>query len=92
MRSGKIEERHGDLEFSDPTGELAIKRESLLHRIDLVNESAKISGGDIFEYLLKSVAYGYSFKTLQADGIPCGKDYFYERYRKYFYILDKLRD
>jgi len=58
----------------------------------MVEQSVKIAGGEISEYLLRSVTEGKSYPELMADGIPCGRDYFYERYRRYFYLLDKVRD
>ena len=72
--------------------EIAIKRESYLHRIEMVDKTVKNAGGEISEYLFKSVAEGKSYPELVSDGIPCGRDYFYERYRRYFYLLDKVRD
>lgn len=58
----------------------------------MVDESVKIAGGDISEFLLESVTHGTSFPVLESRGIPCGRQYFYERYRKYFFELDKRRD
>ena len=61
-------------------------------KIKMVNETVKIAGGEISEYLFENVAHGVSFPELERRGIPCGRDYFYERYRKFFWLLDKVRE
>lgn len=43
-------------------------------------------------YLFDSVTTGRTFPYYEAKGIGCGRDYWYDRYRKLFYILDKLRE
>lgn len=43
-------------------------------------------------YLLKGVTEGLSYDKLYAMyEIPCGKDMYYDRYKRFFYILDKSR-
>lgn len=77
-------------EWSDPTAEEAIKRVVYKRNIDLVEACVKVSGPDIYDYLLWAVVYGYSYTLLATKyNIPCGKDYFYERLHKFFYILSQ---
>lgn len=45
----------------------------------------------IYEWLLKGVTMEVSYSDLRAAGLPCSKDYYYERYRKFFWHLDKVR-
>ena len=82
----------GDKKLSDPTWTVTAIRDRYLHRIELVNEAAKIAGGEISLELLKAVTKGYSYADLEGQGVPFGRDYYYERYRRFFFELDKMRD
>lgn len=76
---------------SDPTGDAAVRLEWCRTRMELVEQAALYADGDIYQWLLKCVTEGVSYDTLRmVDDIPCGRDYFYKRYRKLFWILDKL--
>lgn len=46
----------------------------------------------IANYIFKAVTEGKSYNTLIVDGIPCGREYFYTKYRKFFYLLSKCRE
>lgn len=77
-------------EFSDPTSDEAIMRIIFKRNIDLVERCAKIAGGEIWEYLFKSVTTGVSFVHLATvENIPCSRDYFYDRYHKFWFILSQ---
>ncbi len=77
---------------SDPTADLALAKEAILRKINLVKDVAKRTDEDLYEYLLVAVTQGYSFKYLKTVmNIPCGKDMYYDRYRKFFYLLSKER-
>lgn len=45
----------------------------------------------IWTYIFEGVTCGVSFGVLVTKGIPCSKDYYYDRYRKFFWLLDKAR-
>ena len=48
---------------------------------------------DLAKYILMAVTYGHSYTYLKAKlDIPCSKDTYYDRYRKFFWILSDLRD
>ena len=77
-------------EFSDPTGEEAIRRVLYSRNIDIVERCCKASGPDIYEYLLRSVTLGESYVLLATKySIPCSKDYFYSRFHKFWFILSQ---
>ena len=77
-------------EFSDPTGEEAVKRVLYSRNIDMVEKCCMLSGPDIYEYLLKSVTSGVSYVFLATKySIPCSKDYFYSRFHKFWFILSQ---
>ena len=43
-------------------------------------------------YILEGVTKGLSYNILNArHEIPCGKDMYYELYRRFFWLLDRRR-
>ena len=78
---------------SDPTAKCAIKRIYYLERINLIEKTAKDAGEELQDYILKAVTEDLSYSYMKARlNIPCGRDMFYERYRRFFWLLDKSRD
>ena len=61
------------------------------NKMDMIIKCAKKADRDIYSWILKGVTKGLGYEELRARGIPCGKDYYYEAYHKFFYILDKER-
>lgn len=60
-------------------------------KIELVEATSKLAGGDISKWLLKAVTEGLSYTYLSnVMDIPCSRDMYYDRYRKFFYILSKV--
>lgn len=61
-------------------------------KIDIIDENLTLAGGDIHYYLFLAVTRGLSFNNLKTSmNMPCGKNYFYKRYRKFFWLLDQAR-
>ena len=79
-------------DVSKPVERLVIRRDKLLNYMRMVEQAAIEADGDIFEWILKGVTIGQSYSDLRTAGIPCSKDYYYERYRRFFWHLDKVRD
>lgn len=76
--------------ISDPTEKLAERRAELRRKMLKVENAAVDAGGDIAKYILMAVINeDVTFSQLEAKGIPCGKNYFYERRRKYYWLLSK---
>lgn len=75
---------------SDPTGELAVKLAGLEHKIELVDKCLNEVGSDIYPWLKKCIVDGKSYNVLLSDGVPCGKEYFYQRYRSFFSRINLL--
>jgi len=91
VRYGGGEIRSSDV--PDPVAYAAEKREKYLKLMELVEQTAIAADADLYQYIINAVAYGISFVTLQTKyEIPCGKDLFYDRYRKFFWLLDKVRE
>ena len=78
--------------FSDSTGNQAVKLAELKHNCELVESMAKASDRFLSKYILMAVTKDVSYTTLRTKySIPCGKDYYYNRYRKFFWLLSKER-
>jgi len=77
----------------DVTSDVAIVRESLSKRIDMIELAAEKAGADLSSYILKSITEGIPYSILRSrNAIPCCRNEYYDKYRKFFWILDKLRD
>lgn len=76
----------------DPTGEIAVRMELLSRKMKYVREAATASDEYLAPWIFRSVTTGATFTTFEAEGVPFGRDMFYDRLRKFFYILDKLRE
>lgn len=78
---------------SDPTSKLAEERLLYLDRMKIVEQTAIAADSDLASYILKSVTEGLSYTYLKTKlEMPCGRDMYYDRYRRFFWLLDKIRD
>lgn len=60
--------------------------------IELIEQTAIEADQYLYEYILKGVTEGRSYTYLKAVmGIPCGRDMYYDRYRKFFWLLSNAR-
>lgn len=81
---------HGSGKVYDSTAELASKRAEIRRKMLLVERAAFDAGGDIGEFILKSVIYeDVTFEDMKGLGMPCERTCFYEKRRKYYYLLAK---
>lgn len=84
---------HGSGAAYDPTSKAAEAREWYLDKMRLIENAANESDPALAPYILKGVTEGVSYEHLRSKhGIPCGKDMYYNRYRRFFWILNKTRD
>ena len=78
---------------SDPTAVYAEQRLQYGKLIDMVRDTARKATPELCKYLLEGVTRGYSYDILKARlNIPCGRDMYYELYRKFFWILSQVRE
>lgn len=68
----------------DPTGDLAVQLASIEYKIEIVDKCLEEAGGGIAPWLKQCVVDGKSYNVLVSNGVPCGKEYFYQRYRAFF--------
>ena len=78
--------------ISDPIFKAVEKREEYLHKMELVENSAKESDPELYGYLIHGVTEGVSYYGLRLYyDMPACKDKYYKAYRRFFFILDKSR-
>lgn len=78
---------------SDPTEQCAEQKIFYQCRIAMLEQVAVLTDKDLAKYILLAVTYGHSYTYLKTKlDIPCSKDTYYDRYRKFFWILSDLRD
>ena len=78
---------------SDLTAKYAMKKAYYGERIKLIERAAKEADEFLYPYILKAVTEGHSFTYLKSVlDIPCGKDMYYDRYRRFFWLLSEIRE
>lgn len=76
----------------DPTANRAIIKAYYADRIKLLERIALETDSRLCNYILKAVTEGYSYTYLKTRlEIPCGRDMYYDRYRKFFWLLNESR-
>lgn len=80
-------------DYNDSTINIIEKRNSIYGKISLIEQAAINTDLSLYKYILKAVTENLSYVYLKTKlNIPCGKDMYYERYRKFFWILDKMKN
>lgn len=78
---------------SDPTAKYAMLKAQYAERIEMIEEAAKTADKDLYKYILKAITEGLSYTYMKTRmDIPCGKDMYYDRYRRFFWILNQIRE
>lgn len=78
---------------SDLTAKYAIRKAYYGERINLIEQIAMEADDFLYPYILKAVTEGLSYTYLKARlDIPCGRDMYYDRYRKFFWLLSESRN
>lgn len=82
---------HGN---ADTTQRLAIRRMQLQQNCEMIEQTAIETDADIYQYLIKAVTnekitYRYLKEIMS---IPCGKDMYYDRRRKFYWLLDQRKN
>lgn len=75
---------------ADPTGDTAVKLAQLDYKIETVDRCIQEVAPEIDIWLKQCVVDGKSYNVLVSYGVPCGKEYFYQRYRAFFSRINQL--
>lgn len=81
---------------NDPTEEEVERREYYQTRIKMVNDCLAVAFDEVddrtLKQILQALVNSWSYDILKANhNIPLSRDYYYIRYRKFFWLLDKIR-
>ena len=77
----------------DPTGKFAVKKAYYLERIKLIEKIAMEADKYLYKYILKAVTEELSYTYLKSRlEIPCSRDMYYDRYRRFFWLLSEARN
>lgn len=77
----------------DPTAVRAVMKAYYQERMRLIESVAIAADRYLHEYILKAVTEELSYTYLKTKlNIPCGKDMYYDRYRRFFWLLNKARE
>ena len=91
--TSKFEKTSFDGVPSDITAKYAIKRAQYAERIKMIEKAAKEADDFLYPYILRAVTEGLSYTYLKSKlEIPCGRDMYYDRYRRFFWLLSEARD
>lgn len=76
----------------DPTAARAVTRAYYSNKMEMLEQVAKDTDRYLWHYILKAVTEGLSYTYLKTKmGIPCGRDMYYDRYRRFFWLLSEAR-
>ena len=93
VSAAKLEKESATNVPSDITSKYAMKKLYYAERIELIEKTAKDADEYLHTYILKAVTEELSFTHLKTKmNIPCGKDMYYDRYRKFFWLLSNARN
>ena len=76
----------------DPTAKRAIMKAQYAEKMKLIEKAAMDADRYLHDYILKAVTENLSYSYLKSKlDIPCGKDMYYDRYRRFFWLLSEAR-
>ena len=77
---------------SDITAKYAMQKVYYSDRIKMIEKAALEADSYLYQYILKAVTEGLSYPHLKTKmDIPCGRDMYYDRYRRFFWLLNEAR-
>lgn len=80
-------------EVEDPTAWAAIARATYKNKMELVEQAAIAADSELYKYILVGVTEECTYEQIKARlEIPCSRETYYDRYRKFFWILNKTRE
>lgn len=76
----------------DPTSKRALLKFFYSERIKLIEKTAIDTDPYLYSYILKGITEEKSYTYLKTIlGMPCGRDMYYDRYRRFFWLLSNSR-
>ena len=79
-------------DVSDPTSRFAEDRLLYFDKMKIVEQAAIDADPDLASYIIKGVTEDLSYNLLHTKcNIPCSRNTYYDRYRKFFWLLNKIK-
>ena len=76
--------------LSDPIMEITARRLFLESKMHIIEETCRESDKFIWLYLLRGVTEeNTTYQKLRNAGMPCGKNYYYDRRRRFYWLLSR---
>ena len=76
----------------DPTAKRALMKARYAEKMSLIEKAAFEADQYLHNYILKAVTENLSYNYLKSRlEIPCSRDMYYDRYRRFFWILSETR-
>ena len=86
------DENYTVTDISNPVEKAVCRVSYLTDKMKLIEDTVKEVDPDIYKWLLNGVTTDKSYEYLnQKMGLPMSRSAYYERYRKYFFLLSKKR-
>ena len=77
----------------DPTAKRAIMKAYYSEKMKMIERAAMDADRYLYEYILKAVTEGLSYTYLKSRlDMPCSRDMYYDRYRRFFWLLSETRN
>ncbi len=73
----------------DPTSELAMRRAEISRKVEQINEVAALVADNLHKWLILGVCHDYTYYQLQECGIPCGRGYYYQMRRRFYWEMSR---
>lgn len=75
----------------DSTSETAIRMIELERKVNLIDDCINIAcdGSSLENFIRLGVCYGFTFYQLKDQGMPCGKNMYYDIRQRFYYELGK---
>lgn len=84
--------RNKNAPVSSPVENCALKMLFYSERMGIVEKAAAETCPELSDYILAAVTKGLSYENIKLRlEIPCCRDTYYALYRRFFWLLDKLR-
>ena len=84
-------EGHGSGGTGSSTEKIGMRRAELTKKCELIEQTVREADEDLYQYLLKAVTTEYvTYKYLkEIMGIPASKNVYYDRRKKFYYLMAK---
>lgn len=77
---------------SDPTAKRVMLKNYYYEKMKIIENAAIEADAYLSNYILKAVTENLSYTHLKARlNIPCSRDMYYDRYRRFFWLLSETR-